>query len=441
MKRPAGIPASMVVPPTTEAPARPSWKNASLGPVVVAPRPSPAIQAPSPAAVPQVPMWREQVEQRKHILEFDLEEVRLHRESPDLVPGWHQSTTYKVLLLPFSDDDSLPFVVPKYTQQGEFLVSKSVAAREPTAKNHGMKHIPFKEKLVLHTDYPIPNCQAVLWGSVGNVAHEEVVLLGKTVISLFDYSMQRKLIPWHVIDANEDVTVADMFMKYEVKTTPAAVQLLHLTDVKRDRVALHWSAPLNDHGSPVQGYRIDILKPQTQTGAQWHTLCECTPPRVNFYVIPDLEGNTEYQVNVMAVNSVGAGDPCEFQIQTAPIEPTAPAKPWIQEARDGCLCVAWHASTSDGGSAITTYKVQMRKLKGVSGPGFLSMFGPSDKDAAWADIGSVGAVMDELKDQPSVYAVWAGPLDDGRCEYRFRVFSMNSAGVSDASELTDAHYT
>merc|ERR1712129_460421 len=102
MKRPEGVPPSMVITPAAQAPPRPSWKNASLGPPIIsAPRPSPAIQAPSPAAVPEVPMWREQVEQRKHIIEFDLEEVRLHREFPDLVPGWHQSTTYKVLLLPF----------------------------------------------------------------------------------------------------------------------------------------------------------------------------------------------------------------------------------------------------------------------------------------------------------------------------------------------------
>jgi hypothetical protein len=386
-------------------------------------------------------MWREQVEQRKHIIDIELEEVRLHTDTPDLVPGWHQSTTYKVLFLPFADDASLPLEVPVYSKEGEYLVSKSVAAREPTVKNGHLKHIPFKEKLKLHTEYPIPNCQALLWGSKGNIAGEELVLLGRTVISLFDYSMQRKLIPWHVIDVtSEESTVAEMFMKYEVKTTPAAVQLLHLTDVKRDQVTLHWTAPLNDHGAPVQGYKIEILIPQPQTGAQWHTLCDCTAPRTTFFVVPNLSGNTEYQVNVMAVNSVGAGDPCEFQIQTAPIEPSPPAKPWIQEARDGCLCVSWHASTSDGGSPITSYKMQMRKLKGATG-GLMAMFGPSDSQAAWADIGSVGAVMDELKDQPSVYAVWAGPLDDAKCEYRFRVFAMNSAGMSMASELTEPHYT
>jgi len=382
------------------------------------------------------------VEWRKHIIEFELDEVRLHQDSPELIAEWHQTTTYFISFHPFAEDPDIPMEAPKRTKDGEYLVSQNKACKEPTVKETGhLKHIPFKEKLILNTDQPIPSCQILLWGRKGNIAHEEIVLLGNTVVSLFDYTLQRKMIPWNVMDITVNMPVADLFMKYEVKTTPAAVQLLHLTDVHRDKVTLHWTPPLNDHGSPVQGYKIDILLTQPQTGAQWHELCPCTKTLYPEYIVSNLTGNTEYLINVMAVNSVGAGDPYEFQIQTAPIEPSPPSKPWIQEARDGCLCVAWHASTNDGGTPITTYKIQMMKLIGATQNKLLSLFGPSEKDAAWADIGSVGAVMDELKDQPSVYTVWAGPLDDGKCEYRFRVYAMNNAGVSTPSELTDPHYT
>lgn len=387
-------------------------------------------------------MWKEQVEVRKHILEFELEEVRLHRETPDLVPDWHQTTTYFVSFHPFAGEPIIPIQAPKQTMEGECLVSLSVASVDASVKTAGLKHIPFKERLILRTDNPIPSCQILLWGRKGNIAAEEIVLLGKTIISLFDYTLQRKVVPWVVMDFSiGDVPAAEMFMKYEVKTTPAAVQLLHLTDVRRDQVTLHWTPPLNDHGSPTLGYKIDILLTHPQTGAQWHTLCQCTKTLYTSYVVENLTGNTEYLINVMAVNAVGEGDPFEFQIQTAPVEPSPPSKPWIQEARDGCLCVAWHASSNDGGTPITSYKVQMMKLIGASQNPILAMFGPSEKDAAWAEIGSVGAVMDELKDQPSVYTVWAGPLDAGKCEYRFRVYAMNSAGVSGPSELTEPHYT
>lgn len=426
---------------------KPSWKQASIDPELMPHGKTPTPQAAPPppsAAGPEVPMWREVDQLRKHVIEIDLEEVRLHHQSPDLIPGWHETTTYYVSVHPFDRDPSPPLEAPKYTKEGEYLVSQAVGSKEPPVKNGHARHVPFKEKLVLNTDRAIPNAQVLLWGKKGNIAHSEIILVGKTVISLFDYRLQRKLIPWNVMDLTVDMPVAEMFMRYEVKTTPAAVQLLHLTDVKQTQVTLHWSKPLNDHGSPVQGYKINILltqEPGKTEGSMWHTLCECTKTLHTAFVVENLKGNTEYLVNVMAVNQVGAGDSYEFQIQTAPVEPSAPPKPWIQEARDGCLCIAWHSSDQDGGTPVTAYKVQMMKNK-VTGNPLSKLFGPApEKSAAWAEIGSVGAVMDELKDQPSVYTVWAGPLDDQSTEYRFRVYAMNNAGVSEPSALTDPHYT
>jgi len=450
-------PSPSAKPPSQQSSQRlPNWKTPSSwsmpqiadGPVPTQPRgqvprppPGPVY---APVTSPEVPAWREQLELRKHMVEIELDEVRLFGETPDLVPDWHESTTYYASFHPCFDDMAIPLEAPKHSKDGEYLVSKSVKPRDAPKTKKGeakLQHLSFKEKLMLRNDHPIPSCQVLLWGRRGNIASEEIVLLGKTVISLFDYALQRKLIPWNVLDLNVPTPIAEMFMKYEVKTTPAAVQLLHLTDVQRTKVTLHWTPPLNDHGSPVQGYKVEILLNNPQTGAQWQTLCECTKTLYTSYTVENLQGNTDYVINVMAVNEVGAGDPNEFQIQTAPVEPSPPAKPWIQEARDGCLCVAWHASTNDGGSPITTYKVQMMKLLGATSNPLMKLFGPSEKDAAWADIGSVGAVMDEMKDQPSIYTVWAGPLDHGKCEYRFRVYAMSQAGVSAPSDLCDPHYT
>jgi hypothetical protein len=387
-------------------------------------------------------MWRDQVELRKHILEFDIDKVSLLRETPDLVPDWHQGTKYYLSIHPFIDDPAIPIEAPKSTKDGEYAVTKEIAAREPPVKGKHLKHIPFDEKVILHTEYPMPNCQILLWGTCGNIAHKETVLLGKCVISLFDYRMQRKVLPWIFKDFTVDAPAAEMYLKYEVKTTPAPVQLLHLTDVMTNKVTLHWTKPLNDHGAPIQGYKIEIMVNHPTTGPEWHTLCPCTKTTYTAYIVDNLTGNTEYLINVKAVNMVGDGDPCEFQILTAPVEPNAPDKPWIQEARDGCLCVAWHASSQDGGTPITAYKVQMSKLVGATKmSALMKVFNTIGEDAAYVDIGSVGAVMDEMQDQPSVYTVWAGPLDAGSCEYRFRVYAVNGAGVSKPSELTEPHYT
>jgi len=142
-------------------------------------------------------------------------------------------------------------------------------------------------------------------------------------------------------------------------------------------------------------------------------------------------------MDIKAVNKVGVGDSCEFQITTAPVEPDAPTKPWIQEARDGCLNVAWGPSPSDGGLPITAYKVKMRKILGASK---WNPFGPGESKATWAEMGTVGASMSE-EDEPSAYNAWVGPLEGASCEYRFQIVALSQAGMSQGSELSEAYYT
>lgn len=387
------------------------------------------------------------------MLEFDLEEVRIHYSPPDLEPEWHQSTSYYMSFHPFLEDPRdppMPLDAPRRSQEGDYAVSKMVVAKKPTRDTGHPMHVQFKEKLVIRKDHLDPNCLVLLWGRKGNIVGEEFVLVGQSILSLFDYTFQRKLIAFKILDTTVEQPVADMLLKYDVKTTPGPVQLPHVEDRKQEEVSLKWTPPLNDHGSPLQGYRIDILMTATNDPSQaanWLTLCECTGTLKPAFNVCKLRGNSQYMVNIRAVNGVGAGDPCEFQITTAPTEPSAPPKPWIQEARDGCLCVAWHASKDTGGQDITAYKVQMRKLVGKTKPlidisGLNALFEtPDDNSAAFVQIGSVGAVMDELRDQPSVYTVWAGPLDDGKCEYCFRVCAVNHVGNSVWSPLTDPHYT
>merc|ERR1719517_73638 len=129
-------------------------------------------------------------------------------------------------------------------------------------------------------------------------------------------------------------------------------------------------------------------------------------------------------VSVSAVNKVGPGDPCEFQITTAPVQPDPPSKPWIEEARDQCLNVAWHPPENDGGYPVTSYKVKMRKIIGASK---WNPFGPGAAKATWVDMGTVGAATDE-QEEASMYNAWVGPLEAGACEYRFSIVATNRAG-------------
>jgi len=140
------------------------------------------------------------------------------------------------------------------------------------------------------------------------------------------------------------------------------------------------------------------------------------------------------------VNKVGPGDGCEFQVSTAPVEPDPPSKPWVDEARDGCLNIAWKPPASDGGLPILAYRIRMRKLVGGTTFNQWHGMGPGEKQATWVDMGSVGSRMCEEED-PSVYNAWVGPLEATSCEYRFQIIALNKAGESKGSELSDAQYT
>jgi len=208
-------------------------------------------------------------------------------------------------------------------------------------------------------------------------------------------------------------------------------------EAKPTEVTVKWEPPANDHGATVTAYRISILLNQKGTGPQWYTLCSRTKTTNPSYVVTNLTGNTSYMMDIRAINKVGVGDPCEFQLTTAPVAPDPPPKPFIQEARDGALNVAWQPSPSDGGSPITAYKVKMRKIVGASKWNFL---GPGDSNATWVDMGTVGAAVHD-KSGPATYDAWVGPLESESCEYRFQVVAMSHAGTSNGSDLSDPYYT
>merc|ERR1719265_899779 len=188
-----------------------------------------------------------------------------------------------------------------------------------------------------------------------------------------------------------------MVLVLRVSSAPGPVQRLKLSDAKQDEVTLVWDPPANDHGSPVIGYRIRVLRKleerdQKDPDGWWKTLCPCTESLYPCYVIGNLLGNTVYTFDVTAINACGVGDEHHVEVLTMPIEPGPPTKPFIAEARDGCLCVAWRPPEDDGGAEITAYKVMMRKIMGASK---WNIFGPSESEAIWVDMGTVGAIMDE----------------------------------------------
>ncbi|CAE7458247.1 TTN [Symbiodinium sp. CCMP2456] len=385
------------------------------------------------------PAWHA-IEERPHLLEVELQELELHPDAPDLQPGMFESLKYFVSLHPRSEEPDhipLPRDAPLQTVDGHYIVSQAQRAAKPG----------LQVGIFAGDDDERPNQNPVEPFSLRmeKLDHHLVAYVWATKGTLLATPVTT---PRHVgsVPANfKGHRVAEMRLKYHVCTTPAAVTDMAMADVKQTEVTVKWSPPKNDHGAPIIGYKISILlDPQPNELPEWYTLCECTKSLNPLYVVANLRGNTAYLLDVRAVNKVGAGDAGEFEIVTAPIPPDPPSKPWIEEARDGCLNVAWTPPRGDGpggreGSAgtlelgLVDLAVRVVKMLKVC---VLLAYAPtgthSDQEkqlrAGW--MGSVGAATGQ--EDASMYNAWVGPLELGACEYRFQVTALNKLGESKA---------
>uniref|UniRef100_A0A4W4EDF1 Titin n=1 Tax=Electrophorus electricus TaxID=8005 RepID=A0A4W4EDF1_ELEEL len=90
------------------------------------------------------------------------------------------------------------------------------------------------------------------------------------------------------------------------KYKPGPPTNAHVIDTTKNSISLAWGKPLNDGGSPIQGYIVEICKAEEE---EW-TLC--TPPtglRVNKFEITKLTEKQQYKIQVCAINKLGVGEP------------------------------------------------------------------------------------------------------------------------------------
>jgi fibronectin type 3 domain-containing protein len=119
-------------------------------------------------------------------------------------------------------------------------------------------------------------------------------------------------------------------------------------------VALTWTAPANDGGSDVTGYRV--FRGTTEGGEAVTPLITVTSG-TSFTDTSAVPGVT-YFYTVEAVNSVGASVPSNESAATAAVV-TAPSAPTALTATAGAndIALSWSAPAADGGAAVQSYQV------------------------------------------------------------------------------------
>ncbi|MDP6976627.1 MAG: fibronectin type III domain-containing protein [Acidimicrobiales bacterium] len=170
------------------------------------------------------------------------------------------------------------------------------------------------------------------------------------------------------------------------------------------QAALAWTAPSDTGGSTVTGYRVER---STDDGTTWATLTADTGSTSTSYTATGLANGTAYAFRVSAVNDAGAGTASSTASTTPRTTPDAPTGV-AAEVGDARSSLSWTAPSSDGGSAVTGYRVERS----------------ADGGTTW------DSVVDDTASTSTTYTVTG--LDNGTT-YAFRVSAVNAAGTGSAS--------
>ncbi len=119
------------------------------------------------------------------------------------------------------------------------------------------------------------------------------------------------------------------------------------------QATVNWTPPANDGGSAITAYRIT---PFIGSTAQTPTT---VPAPAGQATVTGLTGGTAYTFKVAAINGAGAGQESSPSNAVTPTIPNPPGAPTGVSASAGGLqaTVSWTPPASDGGSAISEYRV------------------------------------------------------------------------------------
>src|SRR2546426_1007593 len=185
-------------------------------------------------------------------------------------------------------------------------------------------------------------------------------------------------------------------------TVPRAPTGLTSTASLSSQINLSWTAPTKNGGSPITNYKIyKSTSSVTKTGY-------VNVGNVNSYTNTGLTPGVTYFYKVRAVNSAGLSPLSNEASATPPALPSAPQN--LQAAVGKSITISWQAPSSDGGSAITGYKVYRSTSSGT--------------ETGYVNLGNVTSYTNTIV-TPGV-------------TYFYKVRAVNSAGLSPFSNEASA---
>ena len=155
-------------------------------------------------------------------------------------------------------------------------------------------------------------------------------------------------------------------------TVPGAPTALGASAYGTTTIDLSWSAPDDNGGSAITGYKIEV---SSDGGSNWTTRGAATYRTRTIYRHTGVPKGTTRHYRVSAINPVGTGLPSNVAATTTPgaptVDPPPPPPPGprqtvpgaprnlLADGTDGAVTLSWDAPENDDGSEITDYEYRI----------------------------------------------------------------------------------
>ncbi|MBI5697800.1 MAG: fibronectin type III domain-containing protein, partial [Thaumarchaeota archaeon] len=132
------------------------------------------------------------------------------------------------------------------------------------------------------------------------------------------------------------------------------------TAISSTQINIFWTAPTNDGGSSVNGYKIEY-----KVGSGSYSILVANTGSATYYSHTGLTTGTTYTYKISAINSIGTGSPSSETSAT----PTSSSTGTYPGSPTGLTAVAasptqvnldWSPPSNTGGYPITGYKIEYR---------------------------------------------------------------------------------
>ena len=197
---------------------------------------------------------------------------------------------------------------------------------------------------------------------------------------------------------------SDIYTATTTVSVPGAPTALAIKSVTGSGSALSWKAPSDNGGSPIYDYQIEV----TRSGEDNWVLIDHPESTTKTYNLSGLTPGVSYQVRVSAVNAAGYSEFAEGSFTTTTVKPQAPTGLAAVDVSPNSLTLAWLMPASNGGAALTDYKVEVS-----SNCSTYTAITHAPSNALGFDVNNLAA----------------------GTKYCFRVSAKNSVGYSSASEV------